>query len=158
MAMDTAGRITITQPAPLASQTRSWERSMRTSDVMLAPHDAENFRQYRGKRRNASSHLLPEKKKIQVRRSATRPMFRPTYICINLRAYGRSAVPFSQTRWFILDVPLTPKWIRSSLRTIQYHPTSWTNSKQRFSGTGLDDGRELLNPDNRNVLIQTIYG
>lgn len=106
MPMDTAGRITITQRAPFTSETGSGERSTRANDVMLAPQDAEKFRQYRGKRRNASSHLLTERKKMQARRSATRPMFRPTYICVHLRAYGKSAVPFSQTRWFILDVPL----------------------------------------------------
>jgi len=55
MAMDTPGRITITQRAPLASQTRSWERSTRASDVMLGPHDAEKFRQ----QREASKYIKP---------------------------------------------------------------------------------------------------
>ena len=104
--MDTTGRITITQRAPLASETGSGGRCTRANKVMLAPHDAEKFRQYRGKRRNTSKPPSPRKKKNTGEALGNPADVPPAYICVHLRAYGRSAVPFSRTRWFILDVPL----------------------------------------------------
>jgi len=65
MAMDTAGRITITQRAPLASQTRSWERSMRTSDVIPVPHDAKRISPIEGSVEMHQATFSPKRKKYR---------------------------------------------------------------------------------------------